>query len=122
VEGGEDQNGLRWNSALSPMDAVVVPLNQTDELVVAQAQNLYEKLQQAGFRVLIDDRDASPGVKLKDADLLGFPVQVVISPRNLTKGVVEMKNRWTGDRLFVAPADVEENARAFLEGCLPQIG
>ena len=122
VEGGEDQNGLRWNSALSPMDAVVVPLNQTDELVVAQAQNLYEKLQQAGFRVLIDDRDASPGVKLKDADLLGFPVQVVVSPRNLTKGVVEMKNRWTGDRLFVAPADVEENARAFLEGCLPQIG
>jgi prolyl-tRNA synthetase len=79
----------------------------TDETVVQQAETVYRQLMDAGYSALLDDRDASPGVKLKDADLVGLPVQVVVSPRNLAKGTVEVKNRWSGERRYVKPGDLE---------------
>ena len=102
-----DEYGMRWKMPLAPMDATVVPLNMTDSAVVQQAEAVYRKLSDAGFRVLLDDREASPGVKLKDADLLGLPVQVVISPRNLAKGTLEVKNRWSGERTHLKLEELE---------------
>jgi prolyl-tRNA synthetase len=107
VEEGADENGLRWKAALAPLDLTVIPLNMTDETVVQQAETVYRQLMDAGYSALLDDRDASPGVKLKDADLVGLPVQVVVSPRNLAKGTVEVKNRWSGERRYVKPGDLE---------------
>jgi len=107
VEEGADENGLRWKAVLAPLDLTVIPLNMTDEAVVQQAETIYRQLMNAGYSALLDDRDASPGVKLKDADLVGLPVQVVVSPRNLAKGTVEIKNRWSGERRYVKPGDLE---------------
>jgi len=61
------------------------------------AERLYEELSDAGIPVLYDDRDETPGVKFNDADLLGMPLRVTVSPRNLEKGVVELKGRTAGE-------------------------
>ena len=107
VECGEDEHGIRWKSALAPLEATVIPLNSSDKEVVKQAEEIYKRLNDAGISCLIDDRDARPGVKMKDADLIGYPAQVIVSPRNLAKGIIEIKNRWTGERSFVTPDEVE---------------
>jgi len=119
VESGKDENGIRWNSALSPFDAEVIPLNNTDEAVKAQAEALYKSLTKAGLAVLIDDREARPGVKMKDADLIGIPAQVIVSQRNLAKGKVEIKNRWSGKRSFVGSGEAKKTINEILKACLP---
>jgi prolyl-tRNA synthetase len=121
IEGSEDENGIRWNSALTPFDAIVIPLNTSDLLVVKQAEAIYKSLCMTGFDTMIDDRDARPGVKMKDADLTGIPVHIVVSQRNLDKGLVEVKNRWTGQRSFVKPEEVIEITEHILEACAPDL-
>ena len=121
LENGEDADGIRWNSALAPMDVMVIPLNVSDNTVVNQAEEIYRQLNQSGISTIIDDRDARPGVKMKDADLLGIPVQVIVSPRNLSNGTVEIKNRWNGERLFVKPEEVEDIVEEILDKCRPEV-
>ena len=76
---------------------------------------LYESLQDAGFEVLFDDRSAPPGVKFKDADLMGIPARVVISARSLGNGGVEVKARAEKDSEIVAETDVIQAVRKLLE-------
>ncbi len=121
LENGEDADGIRWNSALAPMDVMVIPLNVSDNTVVNQAEEIYRQLNQSGISTIIDDRDARPGVKMKDADLLGIPAQVIVSPRNLSNGTVEIKNRWNGERLFVKPEEVEDIVEEILDKCRPEM-
>ncbi|NQT34401.1 proline--tRNA ligase [bacterium] len=121
IERNADENGIRWNSALTPIDALIIPLNIADDAVVKQANAVYESLKKNGVSTLIDDRDARPGVKMKDADLIGIPAQVIVSPRNLAEGKVEIKNRWSGERSFVKPDDTLEIINGILEECKPEI-
>lgn len=94
-----DENGLCWPADLAPYQAHLVVLpgkgDQAAE-VVAAAEALYEALEESGVRVLYDDRDASPGVKFADADLLGMPVRLTLGAKGLAKGTVERKIRKTG--------------------------
>ncbi len=115
IEEGKDAAGIRWNSALAPIETIVIPLNSSDEAVVNQAEKIYRDLNNAGFTTMIDDRDARPGVKMKDADLIGIPAHVIVSPRNLAEGNVEIKNRWTGERSFVKPDEVSKLIEDILE-------
>ncbi|MDP8240775.1 MAG: proline--tRNA ligase [Candidatus Hatepunaea meridiana] len=119
IECNADEYGVRWNSALTPLDAIVIPLNSSDEAVVKQADEIYTQLTQAGFKTLLDDRDARPGMKMKDADLIGIPTQVIVSPRNLEKGIVEIKSRWSGERSYVKPEEVKKVINDILNGCKP---
>ena len=93
VETGHDDNGIIWPLAIAPYDVLVVPLQVTNALVMADAALLEERLTDAGFDVLLDDRDLRPGVKFKDADLIGVPLRVVISERGLKEGTLEVKWR-----------------------------
>ncbi len=120
LEGSEDANGIRWNSALAPIDALVIPLNVSDDTVVNQAEDIYRQLNQSGISTIIDDRDARPGVKMKDADLLGIPAQVIVSPRNLANDTIEIKNRWNGERLYIKPAEVKDVVEDILDKCRPE--
>jgi len=122
VEGSADKDGIRWNSALSPLDALIIPLGGANHEVVAKAGEIYDDLTNSGFVVLFDDRDARAGVKMKDADLLGIPVQVIVSERNLKQGLVELKNRWTGERKFVEPPQVSAAIEEILEAARPATG
>ncbi len=114
IESNYDENGTRWNSELTPFDAVIIPIGG-EEAVVSAAEKLYQTLFKSGLRTMIDDRNARPGVKMKDADLIGIHTHIIISNRNLDDNKIEIKDRWGGDREFVAPNMVEKEVRAILD-------
>ncbi len=92
IEQNHDDDGIIWPVPLAPYACVVVSL-QRDAEVIAAADRLYAALKAAGVEVFYDDRDERPGVKFKDADLIGFPVRVVVGGKALAKGVVEVSAR-----------------------------
>jgi prolyl-tRNA synthetase len=97
VESHNDENGIRWPASIAPFDVVVSPVRMSDEQQAAKAEQIYADLCEAGFDVLLDDRDERPGVKFKDADLIGFPFRIVPGPRALAKGRAELIDRETGE-------------------------
>jgi prolyl-tRNA synthetase len=108
VEEHHDDSGIAWPASVAPYDVHVLALPAKGEAaaeVAREADTLVEALEARGLAVLYDDRDASPGVKFADADLLGVPVQVVVGAKGLARGVVERKIRRTGERDDVPLAD-----------------
>jgi prolyl-tRNA synthetase len=94
IEQNHDDRGIIWPEPLAPFDVVLVPINmhRSDKLREA-AEGLYEELQQMGLDVLFDDRDARPGVKFADAELIGIPHRLVISDRGIEAGELEYRHR-----------------------------
>lgn len=94
IEQNHDENGIIWPAAIAPFDVVVVPINQhRSDAVREAAEALVAELEAAGVAVLYDDRDARPGVKFADAELIGVPHRIVISERGLAAGEVEYRHR-----------------------------
>jgi prolyl-tRNA synthetase len=93
VEQHHDGDGIVWPLALAPFEIEVVSLNPSDETARREADSLYQALADAGMDVFYDDRDERPGVKFKDADLLGFPIRVNVGGRALKEGKVEIVTR-----------------------------
>ncbi len=93
IETSHDDDGIIWPMSLAPYEVLVVPLNVSQQPVMELAETVYEQLQAAGVEVLLDDRDARPGVKFKDADLIGIPLRVVIGQRGIDAGELEIKWR-----------------------------
>jgi prolyl-tRNA synthetase len=93
VEQHHDADGIVWPLALAPFEVEIVSLNPADDSVRKEADSLYESLRGAGVEVFYDDRDERPGVKFKDADLIGFPIRVNVGGRALKEGRVEVVTR-----------------------------
>ncbi len=93
IEADHDENGCILPVSIAPFEVEVIPLNNDKELVTGESARIYEELKNRGVDVLLDDRPARPGVKFKDADLIGIPVRVVIGERGLNEGNVEIKKR-----------------------------
>jgi len=94
IEQNHDDNGIIWPAPLAPFDVVLVPINQhRSDAVREAAELLYEELRADGIEVLLDDRDARPGVKFADAELIGVPHRLVISERGLAAGELEYRHR-----------------------------
>jgi prolyl-tRNA synthetase len=94
IEQNHDANGIIWPEPLAPFDIVLVPINyQKSERVQQTADRLYEEFAAAGIEVMLDDRDARPGVKFADADLIGIPHRMVIGDRALGAGKLEYRHR-----------------------------
>ncbi len=108
VEQHHDGNGIIWPLAIAPAHVHVVPVNWSDESLRATAESLTEQLEQAGIEVLLDDRDERPGVKFKDADLIGVPLRLTIGPKSLARGCVEFKHRRDAQASEVRVEDVVE--------------
>ena len=89
-----------------------------EEDVFEAAINIYNELQAAGIEVILDDRDERAGVKFKDADLIGVPVQLVVSERNLKENQIEAKVRRTGDRAKIALGDFTKDFRSVISSVL----
>ena len=104
IEVGNDKDGCILPIAIAPFEVEVVALNTDSESVFSKAEQIYNDLQAAGVDVLIDDRQARPGVKFKDADLIGVPLRVVVGERGLAEGNVEIKRR-TDDKPAGVPLD-----------------
>ncbi len=121
VEGNADKDGIRWNSAIAPLDVIIIPLGSVHDEIMVKAKDIYKSLTNHGFSVLLDNRDARAGVKMKDADLLGVPIQIVVSERNLEKGLIEIKNRWSGERKFIEPSVLKTVIEKTLEDTKPKL-
>src|SRR6185503_19919158 len=93
VEQHHDADGIVWPLALAPFEIELVSLNAADAAVKEAADAVYEELVAAGLEVFYDDRDERPGVKFKDADLLGFPIRVNVGGRSLKEGKIEVVAR-----------------------------
>jgi prolyl-tRNA synthetase len=92
VESSHDERGIIWPKSLAPFSCVITPVQYTGE-TKAVADRLYEQLNAAGIDTLLDDRDARPGFKFADADLIGIPIRLTIGERGLKEGKVELKRR-----------------------------
>ncbi|MCX8277514.1 MAG: proline--tRNA ligase [Dehalococcoidia bacterium] len=106
IESNHDDFGMILPQAIAPYDVYLAGLNLNNDDIAGKAEQIYETLQDAGYDVLFDDRDVPPGVKFKDADLIGVPVRVVISSRSLENGGVEVKSRTSKDSEIISESDV----------------
>ncbi|HEY4768529.1 MAG TPA: proline--tRNA ligase [Candidatus Limnocylindria bacterium] len=112
VEAHHDDKGIAWPASVAPYPAHLVALGASRDPAVGEAaEGLYRRLTDAGIELLYDDRDESPGVKLTDAELLGMPRILTISPRSLAAGGVEVTERATGERSVRPIAEVEAELR-----------
>jgi prolyl-tRNA synthetase len=112
VETSHDDNGLIWPLAVAPYEVLLLPLNVADPDVSRVAERYLTELEDAGAEVLYDDRDVRPGVKFKDADLIGIPLRIVIGGKGLQEGQVEIQWRRSPQPERVA---VKDGARAALQ-------
>ena len=97
IEQNHDANGIKFPPALAPFEVAVLCLDVKGE-AMTKAEEIYSWLQGQGIEALLDDRDERPGVKFKDIDLMGMPMQVVIGGKGLARGIVEVKDRRTGEK------------------------
>src|SRR5215469_3399497 len=111
IEANHDEAGIVWPESVAPFRVGLINLRAADARCRQAADGLYGKLLKAGVEVLYDDRDESPGAKFATMDLIGLPAQIVIGPRSLSAGTVEVKDRRTGRRQD-APIDAALNQLA----------
>jgi prolyl-tRNA synthetase len=116
IEQSHDDKGIIWPMPIAPYHIYLCPLYREGSKVSEVAENLYAELEAEGLEVLLDDREESPGVKFNDADLLGMPVRVTISPRTLEKGSVEVKKRSEKDSQLVPLEGVAQKLKELIKG------
>ena len=104
VEAHHDEHGIKWPLAIAPYHVTVVPVSIKDELQMQTAQRIYDELLQNGVEAVIDDREERPGVKFKDADLIGFPYRITVG-KTINEGNVEFVTRQTGEKEVVKPEE-----------------
>ena len=102
IEQNHDENGIVWPKAIAPFEVTIVPVSEKSERQMAAAEALYNELRARGIDVLLDDRAERAGVKFKDADLIGIPLRITIGDKSLDKGMLEYKERKTGESGLIA--------------------
>jgi prolyl-tRNA synthetase len=116
IEQGADEQGIVWPASIAPWQAHLVSLAKTGEEERAAADRLYEELAASGVETLYDDRDAGPGEKLTDAELLGCPLRLVVGRRGLAEGAIEASERASGDEHKLPVEEAAERAAELLQG------
>jgi prolyl-tRNA synthetase len=106
IEASHDENGIIWPEAVAPFDVAILNLKAGDAATDAASERLYHELGAAGRDVLYDDRDERPGGKFATADLIGVPWHILVGPKGLAEGKVELKRRATGERETLPLEDV----------------
>jgi prolyl-tRNA synthetase len=103
IEASHDDDGIIWPDSVAPFKVGLINLRPGDDATDSAGEDIYAKLRAAGVETLYDDTDERAGAKFAKMDLIGLPWQVVIGPRGLKNGIVELKRRATGEREDVAP-------------------
>ena len=109
IEQHHDEDGIIWPVSVAPYHAIVTLVKPKDEEQAKVAEEIYQSLLTAGVEAVIDDRDERPGVKFKDADLLGFPIRITVGKR-AGEGIVEYKLRRDSEKIEISVAEAIENA------------
>lgn len=115
VEQHNDEGGIVWPLSVAPAEVAVLPLITGDETVEPTATRIAEELVAAGVEVVIDDRSDRAGVKFNDADLIGWPYQIIVGKRGLEAGEVEFKDRKTGEKRNIALVELVDTVRLTVE-------
>ena len=113
VEASHDENGIIWPKSVAPYQVHMLSLGN-DDAVNKKAEEIYDELVEAGIEVLFDDRDLNPGVKFKDADLIGNPLRIVVSKRTMEKDGVEWKERTSDDAEDIKFSDLVKKVQTFI--------
>ena len=114
VEQNSDENGIIWPRSIAPFDIHVVPVNVKKEEQVKLATEITTMLEDAGYKVLVDDRKERPGVKFADADLIGLPARITVG-KKADEGIVEIKLRRTGETLEVKTDELLNSIKILLK-------
>jgi prolyl-tRNA synthetase len=115
VESNYDDNGIIWPKEIAPFHIHLIHIGKDDESFT-KAEKIYSEILNLGYEVLYDDRSTvSPGAKFKDSDLIGCPLQVIISQKNLKENVVELKTRSTGKKEFIQMDQLTEHIEKFMK-------
>ena len=101
IEQNHDQDGIIWPMPIAPYQVLVLPTDVTDKEIKDTADSIYSQLLAEGVETIIDDRDERPGIKFKDADLLGIPLRITIGRKSLNQGLVEIRIRESGETIKV---------------------
>jgi len=101
IEQNHDDNGIIWPLNVSPYRVLILPVNMNDPVSKDLAERTYDRLREEKIEVLFDDRDVRAGVKFKDADLIGIPVRITVGPEKASSGVLEIRERKTGEEMTV---------------------
>ena len=115
IEQNHDENGIIFPPPVAPFECILLNLDPRNEEVNAKVEEIYTLLQGMGVEVLMDDREERPGVKFKDADLLGIPTQLVVGGKGLARGIVECKDRRTGEKGELSSSNLEQDFSAWIE-------
>ncbi len=115
IETTHDSNGIIWSKAIAPYHALVIPVNIHDKDMMQGAEKVYDNLKKADVETLFDDRDLRPGIKFKDADLIGIPLKLIIGKRFQETGEIEIKLRKSGDTHFAAIDKTVSEVKRLLE-------
>lgn len=115
IEQHHDEDGICWPISVAPYHVIIVPVSYKDEEQKRAAEELYQSMLEAGIEVVIDDRDERPGVKFKDADLIGYPFRITIGPKHLKDGNVELYTRSTRTQTVVPLSQVCELIKTHLD-------
>jgi len=121
IEQSHDENGIIWPISIAPYPVEVLVLNTQHPESLQAADRLVRELSEAGLEVLYDDRDERPGVKFKDADLLGLPIRVAIGERSLGRGEVELKLRREGEVQRVAMDEASARVEALRQALVEEL-
>jgi prolyl-tRNA synthetase len=113
IEQHHDDAGIVWPISIAPLEVAVIPLAADGE-VFDVAEGYWRALAERGIEVVIDDRDERAGVKFNDADLIGWPIQLVVGKKGLAEGAVEVKTRSTGERSILPVEDVVDHVAALV--------
>ena len=114
IEQYYDQNGIIFPMPIAPFQVLILPVNIKIDLLRETAEQLYQDLSEKGVEVLYDDREETPGVKFKDADLIGIPLRITLGEKNLKKGLVEIKKRKTGEIILVRKEETVSKIREMI--------
>lgn len=115
VDQNHDTNGIIWPDEITPYQAAILPLDVSDVKIIQEAKALLAQLDDAGVETLFDDRDERPGVKFKDADLLGLPLQVIIGKEFLKNGALELKARRSGTKITGNKENILSEIKKYLK-------
>ena len=116
IEQNHDDDGIIWPRPLAPFEVLLIALNPKDETVMQEAEKLYNELKGKGVEVLFDDRKERPGVKFKDADLIGLPLRVVVGKKALEDGKIEVSRRVDREKSLVDVGDIVEHVLGWARG------
>ena len=114
IEQSHDKDGIIWHPSIAPYTVAILPLNTSHTASMEAAEKIYNELTSAGIECILDDRPERAGVKFKDSDLIGFPVQVIIGEKKIANGEVEVKDRKTKEAKVVKVSEAASTVKALL--------